>query len=114
MRYVPANAQVLVDRGQPFTARGMLAALITELDKQVFRGRAWRDGVPGVLRAAILVVYRLFVWAMFWELSGGRRTATDDQYVQRLGVVSQVARHLAKPCGVVYRKARRWRGQRAG
>lgn len=114
VRYVPPDAQVLVDRGQPFTARGMLAALTTEIDKQFFRGRAWRDGVPGILRASILVAYRFFVWAMFWQLSGGQRTATDDRFVQRLGTIPNAARHLAGLAGACRRSARRLLGGRSG
>ena len=111
VRYVPADAQVLVDRGQPFTAWRMIAALTTEIDKQFFRGQAWRDGVPGMLRASILVAYRFFVWAMFWQLSGGQRTATDDRVLRRLGIVPHAARQVARLFGILSRCASRLWGR---
>ena len=48
-------------------------------------GKAWRDGVPGLLRVGILVGFHFYVWAAFWQLSGAQRTPEDDRYVAKLG-----------------------------
>jgi len=94
IRYAPAQAQSMLDQGQRFTARGMFQALAAQIDKEFFRGEAWNDGVPGVLRATVLVAYKFYVWAAFWQLSGAQRTAEDDRIVRRMGKVLSVARQL--------------------
>ena len=68
IRYAPAQAQSMIDEGQTFSAKAMLVALARQTEKEFFRGRAWDDGVPGILRAAILVQYKFYVWAAFWQL----------------------------------------------
>jgi glycosyltransferase involved in cell wall biosynthesis len=85
IRYAPAQAQSMIDRGQTFTARAMLVALGKQARKQLIRGEAWKDGVPGLLRAGIIVGFHFYVWAAFWQLSGAERTAEDDRVVARLG-----------------------------
>jgi len=85
IRYAPAQAQSMIDRGQTFTARGMLVALGKQVRKQLIRGQAWKDGVPGLLRAGIIVGFHFYVWAAFWQLSGAQRTAEDDRTVTRFG-----------------------------
>lgn len=94
IRYAPAQAQSMLDQGQRFTAKEMFRALAAQIDKEFFRGEAWNDGVPGVLRATILVAYKFFVWTAFWQLSGAQRTAEDDRIVQRMGKALSVARRL--------------------
>jgi hypothetical protein len=95
IRYAPAQAQSMLDQGQRFTAKGMFRALAAQIDKEFFRGEAWNDGVPGLLRASILVAYKFYVWTAFWQLSGARRTAEDDRLVRRLGKTLGVVRRLA-------------------
>lgn len=95
MRYAPAQAQSMVAQGEVFSARRMLAALAAQVDKEFFRGRAWEDGVPGVLRAGILVAYKFYVWAAFWQLAGASRTEADDRFVRRLGRLLAGLRRLA-------------------
>jgi glycosyltransferase involved in cell wall biosynthesis len=115
IRYAPAQAQSMIDQGQQFTARAMLAALAAQTRKEFFRGEAWKDGVPGVLRASILVAFKFYVWAAFWQLSGARRTPEDDRFVRRLGVALQVARRLFLVCALPSRAVRRvrrlWHGR---
>ena len=94
IRYAPAQAQSMLEQGQRFTARGMFRALAAQIDKEFFRGEAWNDGVPGVIRATILVAYKFYVWTAFWQLSGSQRTAEDDQLVRRAGKALNVARRL--------------------
>ena len=55
--------------------------ILKAINRQFFDARAWRDGVPGILRAAILVNYKLSVWIAFWQLSGAPRTRADDRLV---------------------------------
>jgi hypothetical protein len=85
LRYAPLQAQSMIDRGQVFTARAMLTALTGRAYRQLVLGKAWRDGVPGLLRVGILVGFHFYVWAAFWQLSGAKRTPEDDLYVAKLG-----------------------------
>lgn len=87
VRYVPAQAQSMLDRGQVFTARAMVGALGHHLHRQFIRGQGLRDGVPGLIRGSILVAFHFFVWACFWQLSGAKRSPADDRLLQRLGMV---------------------------
>lgn len=99
MRYAPAEAQAMIDRGETFTARRMLATLADKTRKQFVYGEPWRDGMPGLLRAAVLVAFHFHVWACFWQLSGARRTPEDDALLRRIGRVVAAGR-------AVYRVAR--------
>ena len=85
IRYAPAQAQSMLDQGQHFTAKGMFRALAAQIDKEFFRAEAWNDGLPGVLRATILVAYKFYVWTAFWQLSGAQRAAEDDRIVRQMG-----------------------------
>jgi glycosyltransferase involved in cell wall biosynthesis len=85
LRYAPAEAQAMVDAGQVFTARAMLRTLTGKAYKQFVVARPWREGVPGFLRAGILVAFHFYVWAAFWQLSGAKRTPDDDRVMRRLG-----------------------------
>jgi glycosyltransferase involved in cell wall biosynthesis len=94
IRYAPAQAQSMIDRGEVFTARAMLGTLASEIHTQFVRGQAFKDGVPGLLRASILVAFQFYVWAAFWQLSGATRTASDDRLCRRLGLVTEAIRRL--------------------
>jgi hypothetical protein len=109
IRYAPAQAQSMIDQGQVFSAKSMLLALAAQVDKEFFRGQAWRDGVPGMLRASILVAYKFYVWASFWHLSGGQRTATDDRLLRRLGIALETLRWSVRISALPYRLIQRLR-----
>jgi glycosyltransferase involved in cell wall biosynthesis len=110
VRYAPLQAQSMIERGEEFSARAMLENLGGRVYTQFIRGRAHRDGVPGVLRAGSLVAFHFYVWAAFWQLAGARRTTADDCYVDRVGrVVSAAWRASA----VVRRPYRLVRGLRS-
>lgn len=96
LRYAPVQAQAMVDRGETFTARAMLADLARRAYRQLVQGRAWRDGVPGLLRVGVLVGFHFYVWAAFWQLSGGRRTPEDDRTVRRLALALAPLRGVAE------------------
>ena len=85
MRYAPAEAQALLDSGEVFTARKMLLRVLRKARKQYVEGRAFDDGVPGILRATVLVTFHFYVWASFWQLSGAKRTPQDDRFLRRIG-----------------------------
>jgi glycosyltransferase involved in cell wall biosynthesis len=85
LRYAPAEAQALIDRGETFTARRMIRRLAQKTRRQFIDARAFDDGVPGVVRAATLVAFDFYVWAAFWHMSGAQRTPEDDRYVRKVG-----------------------------
>jgi hypothetical protein len=86
-RYATLQAQSMIDRGQVFSARAMVRSLGSRALRKLVYERAWRDGVPGLLRAGMLVGFHFYIWAAFWQLSGAKRTPEDDRYVRRLGVL---------------------------
>jgi (heptosyl)LPS beta-1,4-glucosyltransferase len=92
LRYAPAEAQSMVDHGEVFSAATMLRTLAGKAYKQFVVARPWQDGVPGFLRAGILVAFHFYVWAAFWQLSGARRTPADDALMRRLGTVVETVR----------------------
>jgi glycosyltransferase involved in cell wall biosynthesis len=103
LRYGPAEAQAMVDRGETFTARAMLQTLSGKAYKQFVVAQPWREGVPGFLRAGILVAHHFYVWAAFWQLSGAKRTDEDDRLMRRIGTAVETAR---MPGRLVKRAAR--------
>ncbi|HEY7530694.1 MAG TPA: glycosyltransferase family 2 protein [Gemmatimonadota bacterium] len=107
LRYAPVQGQSMVDRGQPFSARAMLGDMAGYAHKQIVRGRAWEDGVPGLLRAGFLLAFRFYVWAAFWQASGARRTAEDDRLLRRLGGVVDALAATGRTAGAPWRLARR-------
>jgi (heptosyl)LPS beta-1,4-glucosyltransferase len=115
VRYAPAQAQSMIDRGQVFTARGMVRALSRHAYKQFVVGRALSDGVPGMLRAGLLVGFHFYVWAAFWQLSGARRTAEDDRLLRRFARVLRLQQQLGRAGRAPIRLARRLlsRGRRS-
>jgi glycosyltransferase involved in cell wall biosynthesis len=83
-RYAPAQAQAMIDAGEVFTARRMLLTLGEKLYRHFVVARALRDGVPGLMRAGLLVAFHLYVWAAFWHQSGAQRAAADDRLLRRV------------------------------
>jgi glycosyltransferase involved in cell wall biosynthesis len=93
-RYAPAQAQAMIDAGEVFTARRMLVTLAEKLYRHFVVAQALRDGVPGVLRAGLLVAFHLYVWAAFWHQSGAQRTPSDDRLLRRLDLALSPLRVL--------------------
>jgi glycosyltransferase involved in cell wall biosynthesis len=83
-RYAPAQAQAMIDAGEVFSARRMLTTLAEKLYRHFIVSRALRDGVPGLMRAALLVAFHFYVWAAFWHQSGARRHTRDDRLLRGL------------------------------
>jgi glycosyltransferase involved in cell wall biosynthesis len=82
-RYAPAQAQAMIDAGEVFTAWRMAGTLAEKLYRHFVVSRALRDGVPGLMRAGLLVAFHFYVWAAFWELSGASRSPSDDALLRR-------------------------------
>jgi hypothetical protein len=111
LRYAPLKAQSMIDAGQEFSARAMVAALARHVYKQFVRGRALRDGVPGMIRAGLLVGFHFYVWAAFWQLSGATRTPNDDRYLGRAAAAFDAIRTLGRMAGFPVRLLRRPRSR---
>ena len=97
LRYAPAEAQAMLDRGDAYTARAMLRALAGKVHKHFVLARPWRDGVPGFLRAGMLVAFYFYVWAAFWQLSGRGRTPEDDRFTRRASLLLRLVHVLGTP-----------------
>jgi hypothetical protein len=110
MRYAPLEADAMLARGQVFTVTAMLRALSRVAYYQFVRGEALKDGVPGLLRASILVGFHFYNWAAFWQASGARRTPEDDRVLRRLDAclqgVGRVLRAAKATTGMFKRLAR--------
>ena len=110
-RYATLQAQSMIDRGEVFSARAMVESLGSRFVRKFLNGSAWRDGVPGLLRAGILVGFHFYIWVAFWQLSGAKRTPEDDRYVRRLGRALETLRRgwgaAALPLRVGRRAGRR-------
>jgi len=111
IRYAPLQAQSMIDRGQVFSARAMVGALAAQLYKHFVRGQALRDGVPGLLRAGVLVGFHFYVWAAFWQLSGAKRTERDDRYLAGLARVLDALRVGGRIAGAPLRALHSLRGK---
>ena len=111
LRYAPAEAQALIDRGETFTARAMFRRLAQKSRRQFVEARAFDDGVPGVVRAATLVAFDFYVWAAFWQMSGAQRTQEDDRDVRKIGRAVDLAWSMFR---IVRVPVRAVRGRRAG
>jgi glycosyltransferase involved in cell wall biosynthesis len=94
IRYAPAQAQAMIDAGEVFTAADMLSALTRKSYRQFVHAESLRDGVPGLLRAVILVNFHFYVWAAFWQQSGAARTEADDRLLLRIDRVLRLIRRL--------------------
>jgi glycosyltransferase involved in cell wall biosynthesis len=95
-RYAPVQARAMIDAGEVFTARRMLTTLAEKLYRHLVLGRALRDGVPGLMRAGVLVAFHFYVWAAFWHQSGAARTEADDRLLRRLDIALGPVRIAAR------------------
>jgi glycosyltransferase involved in cell wall biosynthesis len=87
VRYAPLQAATMRANGEEFSAAAMGRALWRETRTKLLVPRAWRDGLPGLLRAAVLISFKFNVWVELWQQSGGQRTPDDDASVRRFGRV---------------------------
>jgi glycosyltransferase involved in cell wall biosynthesis len=94
IRYAPAQAQSMIDAGEVFTAADMLKTLRNKYYRQFVHAQALEDGVPGLLRAAMLVNFHFYVWAAFWQQSGAARSEADDLLLRRLSRALRIVRRL--------------------
>jgi len=111
LRYAPLQAQSMIDRGEVFSARAMFRALGRQVARHFFKAQALRDGVPGFLRGGILVGFHFYVWAAFWQLSGGTRTPEDDRYMGRIGKALEGVRLSGRSVAAPLRLFRRLRSR---
>jgi hypothetical protein len=84
----------MIDAGQVFTAADMLKTLGSKAYRQFVHAEALRDGVPGLLRAVILVNFHFYVWAAFWHQSGAGRTDADEKLLRRVDRMLRLTRRI--------------------
>ena len=114
MRYAPAEAQAMIDRGEVFSARAMLTTLGGKARKQFVYGEPWLDGIPGLIRAGVLVAFHFYVWACFWQLAGSPKTAKDDRFVLRAAAPLRAVRTVYRVLFAPLRAARALRSRFGG
>jgi glycosyltransferase involved in cell wall biosynthesis len=107
LRYAPAEAEALLASGETFTARKMVRRATSKAYKQFVQARSLEEGVPGLVRAFILASFHFYVWACFWQLSGGKRTPEDDRYLRRLAMPLRLLEAALVAPNVVRSAARR-------
>ena len=107
VRYAPIQGAAMAEAGQEFGARRMLAALAEKSYREFVVAEAWDDGVPGLVRAGILVAFRFYVWVGFWEAAGRPRTKQDDAYLRRVGRAMRAADAALRATMRLRRLARR-------
>jgi (heptosyl)LPS beta-1,4-glucosyltransferase len=107
IRYAPAEAAALLASGETFTARKMLRRVTGKAYKQFVQARSLEEGVPGLIRAFVLASFHFYVWACFWQLSGGQRTRDDDRYLRRLALPLRLLESAAVGSDVLRRVRRR-------
>jgi len=110
LRYAPATAEAWIAAGETFRARDMVRTLTNKARREYGAANALDEGVPGLIRATVLVAFHFYVWAAFWQASGARRTPEDDAYVRRLGRlvrIAAVAARLARAPARLKRKVSR-------
>jgi glycosyltransferase involved in cell wall biosynthesis len=107
IRYAPAQAQSMIDAGEVFTAADMLRTLTGKSYRQFVHAESLRDGVPGLLRAVILVNFHFYVWAAFWQQSGATRTEADDRLLLRIDRLLRLVRRMVSVGLRIRRLARR-------
>jgi len=112
IRYAPAQAQSMLDRGETFSVRAMVRALSRQVVRHLFKARALRDGMPGLLRASVLVLFHFYVWAALWQLSGAQRTRDDDRYLLRIARVLDAIRWLGRILTLPVHLGRKLTGKR--
>ena len=90
IRYAPAQAEAMIARGETFTARDMVRTLRRKARRQYVQANALDVGMPGFVRATVLVAFHFYVWAAFWQLSGAPKTPEDDAYMSRFAKAMRV------------------------
>jgi hypothetical protein len=85
----------------------MLVTLGEKLYRHFVVARALRDGVPGLVRAEILVAFHAYVWAAFWHQAGAARTPTDDRLLRRVDLALHAADRGARAARIPARFAGR-------
>lgn len=83
MRYVPSEVEKLRADGRHFSARAMVKAGVGEFYRIFVWGKAYQDGISGLLSALYFMFYQFTIWASLWEAEG--RTRADDPWISRQG-----------------------------
>jgi glycosyltransferase involved in cell wall biosynthesis len=61
-------AEMLRNGAPPVTARRFVSVVVRELWRRLLRGRAWRDGMPGIIEALYQPFSLFVVHVRLWEL----------------------------------------------
>ena len=113
VRYAPAEAQAMLDRGDEFSTAAMFAALRSAAHRYFLDAEPWEEGLPGLVRATVLLNHKVYVWISFWQLSGAPSRPADDDAVARVGRLLRAARKARDARRAVHRVTARLVPRRA-
>jgi glycosyltransferase involved in cell wall biosynthesis len=82
-RYAPLEVDRARDRGRHFSLRAMLRAVGAQIVERMIEGRAYEDGIHGLLIVFYWCVYHATAHAELWESEG--RTTEYDSDIGRWG-----------------------------
>jgi glycosyltransferase involved in cell wall biosynthesis len=102
VRYAPQDVERRRVQGEQFSVGILLKATFGGLLNQLMDGRAYEDGMAGLLTALYWSVYHMTIYAALWEAEG--KPEQFDAQIQRWG------RRLAPigRCGRTIYRAARW------
>lgn len=83
LRYAPKDAERLQAKGETFSLGRFLRVGIGGFANRMADGRAYEDGMPGLLTALYWAIYDLTIEAEIWEAEG--RSSKFDPSIQHWG-----------------------------
>jgi len=82
-RYAPQDVENLRQQQAHFSLVTLLSAIVGGFANRMLEGRAYEDGMPGLLASLYWSVYDLTIHAELWEAEG--RTQRFDKHIMRWG-----------------------------
>ncbi|MDB5058670.1 MAG: glycosyl transferase family protein [Chloroflexi bacterium] len=83
-RYAPNDVTNLQAKGESFSLGSMIGAAHRQFVGRMVDGRAYEDGMPGLLTAIYFAIYHLTIHAELWEAEG--RPTSFDWWIRKWGL----------------------------